>query len=285
MALDRNEILLGAGQFYGVAYSDAIPVDEDFEVDDNDFGRTSGGATLTYKPKEYEVVDDANEVVKRFITSEEVSIKVGVLTWNLDNLSKLSPATTEIVGDEKILSLGGASELPSYAVRFVHEKADGKKLRVTLIGTAGSGFDLKFVGDKETVVDAEFKALSQDDGTLVELREEIESEDIVSPTISSVTPADNAASVPADSAVVWVFGEAIRPSTMTARNFSVAKDSDSSNVAGALVISNANKTVTFTPTAALTASAKYLAIVGTGVKDTSGNALAAQKVTDFTVAS
>ena len=55
-------------------------------------------------------------------------------------------------------------------------------------------------------------------------------------------------------------------------------------MAGTLALSNGNKTVTFTPSGNLTAAAVYRPVVGTGVKDLAGNALAAQSVTKFTCA-
>lgn len=180
MAVDRSSVLLGSGELYLVAYSGTLPADDaTFEAEANSVGRIQGGASLEYKPTEYEVVDDAGEVVKRFVTKEEVSFKSGVLTWDMGNLAKLSPAT--LVDDPttthtRTLTIGGASSLDSYALRFVHTKDDGNKLRVTLIATAGNGFTLSFAGDKETVVDAEFKALSQTDGTLVEVKEQMPTE-------------------------------------------------------------------------------------------------------------
>jgi len=61
-------------------------------------------------------------------------------------------------------------------------------------------------------------------------------------------------------------------------------DADNAPVAGALGYDSTAKIVTFNPTEALTAAAKYTAIVTTGVKDLAGNALAAASITTFTVA-
>lgn len=170
----KDEVLLGSGELFLVAFSGAIPADAELEVEANSTGRIKGGASLEYKPTEYEVTDDNGAVVKRFITKEEVTFKSGILTWGADNIVKLSPAvlTDDTVKHIKTLKLGGAKSLVSYALRFVHTKDDGKKLRITLVATAGNGFTLKFEGDKETVIDAEFKAVSQTDGTLVEIAEE-----------------------------------------------------------------------------------------------------------------
>jgi len=169
-----DEVILGSGKLYLLEYTGTIPTDELLEVVGNSVGRIKGGAALEYKPTEYEVVDDNGEVVKRFITKEEVTFKSGVLTWNLDNLAKLSTGTLTTATGLKTLKIGSASKsLTSHVLRFVHTKDDGKELRITMIATAGNGFVLSFAGDKETVIDAMFKAINQADGTLVEIKEEV----------------------------------------------------------------------------------------------------------------
>lgn len=170
-----DEVILGSGKLYLAEYAgDAMPDDVTFETDSNSVGRIKGGASLEYKPTEYEVTDDFGEVIKRFITKEEVTFKSGILTWNIANLAKLSPGTLtdDAEKKEKILKIGGAKALKNYALRFVHTKDDGNKLRITMVATAGNGFTLQFQGDKETVIDALFKAISQEDGTLVEIRDQ-----------------------------------------------------------------------------------------------------------------
>jgi phi13 family phage major tail protein len=106
--------------------------------------------------------------------------------------------------------------------------------------------------------------------------------DTTPPTVT-VEPADAATEVAADSNVVWTFNEAIRANTINSSNFMLL-DADNAPVAGALGYDSTAKIVTFNPTEALTAAAKYTAIVTTGVKDLAGNALAAASITTFTVA-
>lgn len=172
--MDKNNIILGSGQLYIAPYEAeaGIPADEVIEAEGNSMGRIQGGASLEYKPTVYEVVDDTHYVVKRFITSEEITFKSGVLTWDMTNLQRLAGAcdfsTDEDTGLTTIKVGGrGQNGLTPYVVRFVHQSTD-KKLRITLVGTAANGFTLAFNPDKETVIDAEFKAVSSDDeGTLV----------------------------------------------------------------------------------------------------------------------
>ncbi|MDR1205688.1 MAG: hypothetical protein LBL26_09460 [Peptococcaceae bacterium] len=172
----RDEVILGSGHVYLTAYSGSLPPATDdvtIEVAANSVGRIQGGASLEYAPTEYQVVDDDNEIVKRFITKEDVTFKSGVLTWDLENLAKLGAGnyTDNDTTGVRTLTIGGAKALTSYLLRFVHDKDDGHKLRVTMAATAGSGFTLTFAKDKETVVDANFGAISQSNGVMVEIRE------------------------------------------------------------------------------------------------------------------
>ena len=168
-----EQVILGSGNLYIVAFNDTIPADAAFEAAANKIGYIKGGASLEYKPTEYEVKDDNENICKRFIISEEITFKSGILTWDAAALSKLvakgtyaDNATTHV----RTLKLGGkgAREMAQYAIRFVHTKSDENTVKITLVGTASNGFNLAFASDKETVIDAEFKALGHDtDGTQV----------------------------------------------------------------------------------------------------------------------
>lgn len=175
--MDKDNIILGSGHLYMAANTAGaeLPADATIETDANTLGWIKGGAELTYTPTEYEVTNDFGHAIRRFITKEEVGFKSGILTWALENVARLCPGvlTTDSAKHEKVLKIGGASALDSSVLRFVHVKPDGKKLRITMIATAANGFTLAFKPDSETTVDAQFKALADADGTLVEIREEI----------------------------------------------------------------------------------------------------------------
>ena len=175
-----NEIVLGSGVLYAMAFTGTLPTDEALEATANELGKIKGGASVEYKPTEYEVKDDLGTVQRRFITSEEVTMKSGILTWNAETLSKLvakgtynDNSTTHV----RTLKIGGlgAREMDKYVLRFVHTDGEGHKFRATIVGTASNGMTLAFAPDKETVVDATFKAMGHDaDGTQLILSEEYE---------------------------------------------------------------------------------------------------------------
>lgn len=103
--------------------------------------------------------------------------------------------------------------------------------------------------------------------------------DTTAPTVT-VVPADGATGQATSVDIVWTFDEAIQPAFATGAYFTVTK-ADGTAVAGAVTINAANTIVTFNPTSALDASSTYIAIASSAIKDLSGNALAANSVTNF----
>lgn len=99
----------------------------------------------------------------------------------------------------------------------------------------------------------------------------VDSADVTAPTVSSTTPAAGATGVSVNTTFVWTFSESIAPSTVTVNNFFLIKDSDGSIVGANVAYNDAAKTVTLTPTSALSAASKYIPVVDSDVTDLSGN--------------
>lgn len=176
----RNDdvITLGSGDLMIKEYVDVMPAYTDFDVATDLLGHIQGGATIEYSGEWYEAKDDTGKVVKTIITSEEATLKSGVVTWNGQTLTKL--CSTARVSDEngiRTVKIGGVAnnDGKSYALCFHHtDKVDGD-VWIVIRGVNQGGFSLAFAKDKETVIDAEFKCLPQDDeGTLIQYIEEIE---------------------------------------------------------------------------------------------------------------
>ena len=283
-APDTSSILLGSGELFIAAWNPAlgIPADAVFEHEDNSVGDIASGASLEYKPTVYVVKNDAGKVRKRKVTSEDVTFKTGVLTWNIENLGKLSPGTITTLGSVKTLALGGASSLVPYALRFVHTKDDGNKLRCTMVGTAGNGFTLTFDGAKETVLNHEFESMDVVDGWVASISEEIAAAGDVTAPVITVVPANAAVAVVVTAAVVFTSDDSLRSSDITAEHFMVFNDATNAIIAGALTRTT-DKIVTFKSTANLAAATKfrYMAI---GVHNMSGAVQAAPVIGFFTTA-
>ena len=173
---DKNTITLGSGKIYLQAFSDTMPTVDTLCKDENLLGYIKGGASLEYTQETYEEKDDLGFVSKIITTSEEAMLKCGLLTWNGATLAKLIDRckTTEAAG-KRTTKIGGAGNAQGgyYAICFLHEdKVDGN-LWILIKGRNTAGATLTFATDSGTVLEPEFKAMPQADGTLIELIEEI----------------------------------------------------------------------------------------------------------------
>lgn len=174
-----NEIVLGSGKLYVSAFTAGTALSglSTYCTAANQIGLIQGGASIEYKPTTYEVKDDLYIVYKRFITSEEATLKSGILTWNTETFSKFignASFSTATGTGVKTFKVGGngAREMDEWLVVFEHTKKDGTVIRVGMVATNDAGLALSFQPDKETVVDAEFKALSNDNSGCLLIIEE-----------------------------------------------------------------------------------------------------------------
>lgn len=172
-----DKIVLGSGALYVVEFNGTIPENTVFEVEANRLGEIKGGATLEYKCERYDATDDFGKMSKSILTKEEAILKSGIMTWCGETLKKLCGTcrVTESEG-KRTVKIGGIANNDGkrYAVRFLHKDVKDGDIRVTIVGQNQTGFTLAFVKDKETVIDASFKAEPNDDeGTLIVFEETI----------------------------------------------------------------------------------------------------------------
>lgn len=172
-----KRITLGSGNLYYKEFTGEIPENETIETEQNRLGYISGGATLEYKPTYYEAKDDLGVVVKTILTEEEVILKSGIMTFNgktLEVLCETGRVTEDSAKHIRTVKIGGPGNAngKSYIIHFVHKDPTDGDIRITIVGKNQAGFSLAFAKDKETVIDAEFKALPQDsEGTLIKYQE------------------------------------------------------------------------------------------------------------------
>ena len=101
------------------------------------------------------------------------------------------------------------------------------------------------------------------------------------PTVTTVTPPDGSTLVCPNTAVITAtFSKAMNPATINTTTFTLS--TNGANVSGTVSYVAATDVATFTPTTALAASTTFTVTITTGVMDTFGNALAADKVWTFT---
>jgi len=104
------------------------------------------------------------------------------------------------------------------------------------------------------------------------------------PTVVATSPADNATGVPVTAFVTATFSEAMDATTITTSTFTLKTTAGGIAVAGTVSYDAPSNTAKFTPSAPLAPSTNYTATITTGVKDSSGNAMQANKVFTFKTA-
>ena len=180
--MDGERIVLGSGYLYISEFDSktkGIPTNEEIEKDENLLGLIQGGAEVTYKPSYYEAKDDMGKVSKTILTEEEATLKSGIMTWCGKTLEKLCE-TARVIEDKvqkiRTVKIGGVGNATGkkYVIHFVHKDETDGDIRVTIVGNNQAGFSFAFAKDKETVIDAEFKAAPQDkEGTLILYEEDM----------------------------------------------------------------------------------------------------------------
>lgn len=178
---DKDDVKLGSGDLYIMEFTGTVPEDTAIEVDANKIGHIQGGASLEYTNEWKVVTDDMGVTIKNFLTKENVLFKSGILAWNGKVLQALCSTAriTEPTAQNayRIVKIGGKKNADgkSYIIHFVHTTDKGKHIKLTIVGTSRNGFTIAFDPENESVIDAEFTAISQDaDGTLVTYKEEKE---------------------------------------------------------------------------------------------------------------
>lgn len=171
----KDTITLGSGKIYLQAFADEMPTVEELCVDDNLLGYIKGGASLEYTEETYEEKDDLGMVSKIITTTEEAVLKCGLLTWNGETLSKLiDRCKTSVSSGKRVTKIGGAGNAQGgyYAICFAYEDKTDGNMWILIKGRNTAGATLTFATDSGTVIEPEFKAMPQSDGTLIEMIEE-----------------------------------------------------------------------------------------------------------------
>ena len=173
-----KRITLGSGKLYLMSFEGEVPETDVICTAENQLAYIKGGATLEYTPTFYEAKDDLGYCIKTIITEEEAILKSGIMTFTGNTLEKLCD-TARVTEDKtkglRIVKFGGIgnAKRAQYLICFHHEDPIDGDIWVIIVGNNQSGFSLAFAKDQETVIDAEFKALAQDDeGTLIKYIEE-----------------------------------------------------------------------------------------------------------------
>ena len=178
--MDSERIILGSGKLYCMVFTGEIPADTAIETDANQLAHIKGGASLEYTAETYTAKDDLGVVQKTILTSEDVTLKAGLLTWCAKTLEKLcAPARVTETAKKRTVKIGGIKNQNNkkYLIRFLHEDSEDGNIRVTIVGRNEAGFSFTFAKDAESTIEPQFKAHPLDkDGTLLIFDEDIVTE-------------------------------------------------------------------------------------------------------------
>lgn len=159
---DDYNILFGAGELFIVP--DEIDLEEATEEEIEGalvlVGESSGEAALIIE-NEFENVrgGKGHQILGTFRTEENISFNAGIITFQMENISKFLAGKYSETETEKIWKLGGDYTVPVNRLRFVHTKqVDGKRiildmhkamnqagLEMNFNATEASAFNLEFV--------------------------------------------------------------------------------------------------------------------------------------------
>lgn len=173
---DKKKITLGSGKIYYQEFSGTVPEVTTICKEENLLGLIKGGASVEYTMEKYEEKDDLGLVSKVITVSEEALLKLGLITWNGETLTKLtSRGTTTVASGKRTTKIGGAGNNSdkNYVWCFAHEDKTDGNVWVVVVGQNQAGFTLSFAADEGTVLEPEIKAIPHDDaGTLILFIEE-----------------------------------------------------------------------------------------------------------------
>lgn len=174
----NKQIILGSGKAYLMEYLGTLPTIAEICIAANLLGYIKGGATLSYTETTYEEKDDLGYVRKIITTDEEAKLKLGLITWNGNTLTKLvdrGTTTTDATTGIRTTKLGGAGNAQgkSWVLCFHHEDAKDGDIWVMIVGRNTAGLSLAWATGAGTSVEPEFTAQPHDDaGTLIEFIEQ-----------------------------------------------------------------------------------------------------------------
>jgi len=103
--------------------------------------------------------------------------------------------------------------------------------------------------------------------------------DTTPPTVTAMSPAQDAAGVETNGRLTATFSEAMVPATINAANFRLA--TGASYIPGTVSYDTTNNIAVFTPTGSLEPYTRYTATIITGIKDLGGNPLTRDFAWDF----
>lgn len=173
---ESNPMVLGSGELYlGKVLNPESAIEVEIEAALKNVGAIESGATIQYSPTVKEIKSANRGTIMTFVSEESVKFNCGIMTWLIDNLANLAPATVteDTAKGTKTIKIGGKGLIPINYLRFIHKKKDGSGELIVNIykAQATNGFQFTFDNENPLVLNYEFTALSDNEGNLVEIIE------------------------------------------------------------------------------------------------------------------
>lgn len=262
-----------------------------------DLGFTTDGIDVEYAPEMEDLVVDEFGASPLDIMGNgaNFTVTMRLSEYSTSLLTSLIPGSErDVVGPDSRMTYGrsaGYRFRDDAAILLLHPiklgASDKSRDILVHLAVVTEGPTWRLVGNEQRVAEVTFRALLDETKAEGEQMFIVGDADVTAdatpPTISSSNPLDAAAGVAVGTNYVWTFDEALDPTTVNTSNFMLF-ETDGAAIAGAVSYNQSLFEVTFNPTSDLTAATAHDAIVSTGVKDVSGNALAAADSRQFTTA-
>lgn len=162
---------------------------DDLMKDENRFGYTKDGATLSYEPEKFEDSDDLGFVKIIMIVKETIKMTFATMVFNGKTISEICPTAHETITQDsklRVVRIGGLSKQKngSFAILAVHKDDVHGNTYNIIVGKNTGGFNMEYKQNGVNTFKVEFTAEPHDDdGT-----QYIYAEDIVNETVTPTPP-------------------------------------------------------------------------------------------------
>lgn len=238
--------------------------------------------------------------VRHFLNGQAATVEFILQQTEFDVLAQILPGGTVVTdsGGDKKITFGKIGGTPLTAVTLVLTpflSANTPLYDFSMYCVPVGDFEIVYDGGKVQGWKCKFEGSINEAGGangsyLATFGDSSITQDVTAPT-ATVVPADAATGVAVGDNVVWTFSEELDGNSVNADNVILFKDPTGSGMTGlevagsvTLVNNGASTTITFNPTASLSASTKYIAVLR-NIKDKAGNELASGlQASEFTTA-
>lgn len=173
MADNFNSVVLGSGWLYAAPYKDisnpfALSTEDEAKL--TNIGFIESNAKLVAKSKIVSAESaNAGKVFNRNV-GKEVSFQTGIISWNLDSVSKFltgSDYTVDETTGKKTFLYANSDSAPRVFLRFIYtDETENKKITMDMFcGQFNSGLTLDFNNKNPVSFDYSFDLLAKDNGT------------------------------------------------------------------------------------------------------------------------